>query len=271
MSEIEASDGVKLYVEAHGEGTPILFSCAYSTTHENWRGQVEPLVAAGYRVLLWDYRGHGGSGVPENSAGFSMDQVVADLGCVLDWGAGGQPAVLAGLSFGGLASLHFAHHHPDRVRALVLSNTGPGFKKPVAAEQWRARSERTAEIIEERGLRAFVDGKAGVTCVGRNPELPAARAAGDAIAAQDPHGVAEFGRRVAGLAPSVIDELAEIQAPALVLVGEHDVAYVQAGEVMAAKLPNAQHQVLSGVAHIANIEDADSFNAVVVRFLDALD
>ena len=58
MSEVVASDGVRLHAEAHGEGPPVVFSCALATTHENFRPQVEPLVAAGWRVVLWDYRGH---------------------------------------------------------------------------------------------------------------------------------------------------------------------------------------------------------------------
>ena len=58
MAQVRSADGVCLYAEAHGEGIPVLFSCAFATTHENWRPQVEPLVAAGARVVLWDYRGH---------------------------------------------------------------------------------------------------------------------------------------------------------------------------------------------------------------------
>jgi pimeloyl-ACP methyl ester carboxylesterase len=248
----------------------VIFSCAYSTTHENWRGQVAPLVEAGFRVLLWDYRGHGKSGAPVESARYSMDQVVDDLGRVIDWGASGEEAVLAGLSFGGLASLHFALQRPGRARALLLANSGPGFKNPKAAEAWRVRSERTADILEQRGFEPFLAGKAGATCVGRRPELPAARSAAKAIIAQDAHGVAEFGRRVAGLAPSVIDELARIEIPALVLVGEEDSHYLQAGEVMASKLPNAEHQLLAGAGHIANIEEAEAFNAATLAFLAKL-
>jgi pimeloyl-ACP methyl ester carboxylesterase len=199
-----------------------------------------------------------------------MDQVVLDLQAVLEWASPGEPAVLAGLSFGGLASLHFAAHDPSRVRALVLADSGPGFKNPEAAEEWRLRSERTADYIETRGLDAFVSGKAAPTCIGARPELPAARCAAAAIRSQDPAGVARFGRRVAGLAPPIIDELADIDLPALVLVGEHDKPYLRAAEVLAAKLPRARHQILSGAGHIGNIEVADDFNGAVLRFLEEI-
>jgi len=269
MVMLKASDGVRLYAEAHGEegGLPVFFSCAYSTTHENWRPQVSPLVEAGYRVVLWDYRGHGLSEVPAQSEAYSMQRVVDDLAGLVDWAAPGRAVVLAGLSFGGLASLHYSLAYPDRVLGLVLAGSGPGFKNPEAAAEWKQRSERTADYLERSGMAAFVAGKAAATCVGRRPELPAAQAAARAIAAQDPAGVARFGRHVAGLAPSVIDELAEIDCPALVVVGAEDQPYLRAAEVMAARLPRARHALVPGAAHILNIEAEEAFNRLLLEFL----
>lgn len=268
MTQRRASDGTPLYYETHGDSGPVvLFSCAYTTTHVNWRPQVGPMVGAGVRVALWDFRGHGLSGAPRDASAYSMDQVVDDMGRIADAVSPDEALVLAGLSFGGLASLHFTVKHPERVRALVLAGSGPGFKNPKAAAAWKQQSERTAAHLEERGLEAFVSGRAASTCVGRRPELPAAQAAAEAIRAQDPHGLAEFGRHVAGLAPSVIDELAHISQPALVVVGEEDEAYLQAAEVMAAKLPAARHRLLPRAGHILNIEEAEAFNALLIDFL----
>jgi pimeloyl-ACP methyl ester carboxylesterase len=266
VSTVEASDGVRLYVEAHGDGIPVVFSCAFATTHENFRPQVEPLVAGGARVILWDYRSHGRSeaGDPES---YGIEQVIDDLGRVLDHAAPGQPAVVGGLSLGGLVSLHFALRHPERVRGLLLLDSGPGFKNPEAAARWQAQVEKTGSILRERGMTVLTRGKAAATAIGRDPELPAAQAAARAIEAQDPVAVAEFGRRVAGPAPCVIDDLRRIEAPALVLVGEHDAAYLRAADVMEAKLPKASKLVLRDAGHISNIEAADALNSAVLRFL----
>jgi pimeloyl-ACP methyl ester carboxylesterase len=267
MATVLASDGVELYAEAHGEGVPMLLSCGLCTTHENWRPQVAPFVAAGLRVLLWDYRGHGRSQAPRDPAAYSMRQVVDDLGRVLDWGAGARPAVLGGLSFGGLASLHFALGHPERVRALLLVDTGPGFKNPEAQARWEAQVERTAAFLEARGCEAFVRSKAAETAIGLRPELPAAQAAARAIAAQDPAGLALFARRVAGPAPPVIDQLGAIEAPALVVVGEKDEPYLRAAEVLAARLPKAESARIAGAGHVVNLEDPAAFDAAVLGFL----
>jgi pimeloyl-ACP methyl ester carboxylesterase len=69
----------------------------------------------------------------------------------------------------------------------------------------------------------------------------------------------------------VIDELPEIRCPALVVVGEEDTPYLKAAEVIAAKLPRAQKIILPGAAHILNIEATDSFNELVIRFLNTLE
>ena len=277
MPVVTASDGAKLYAEVHeprrsrgASRLSIVLSCALCTTHENWRPQVEPLCDAGARVVLWDYRGHGSSDVPEDPDAYTMAQVVDDLGRVLDWVDPDEAVVLGGLSFGGLASLHFALAHPERVRALVLVDSGPGFKNPEAQARWEQGVERSAGFLEARGMKAFVASRAADTAVGLRPELAAARAAAAAIAAQNPHGLALFARRVAGPAAPVIDELGSIQLPSLVIVGENDEPYLRAAEVLAARLPQAERVTIPRAGHVVNIEEVEAFNAVLIRFLQKI-
>ncbi|MAE97103.1 MAG: alpha/beta hydrolase [Deltaproteobacteria bacterium] len=267
MSEVLASDGVRLYAEATGSGTPLVLSPGYCQTHENFRAQVEPLAAAGYRVVLWDYRGHGKSEVPESEEAYSMAQVVDDLGRVLAWAAPGEPAVVGGLSFGGLASQHFALDHPERVAALLLIASGPGFKNPKAQAGWEAQVGRIAGRLERVGFEGYTSGRAAPNSIGLKPDLPAARSAGRAIEAQDAHGMARFGRRVTAPAPSTIERLGAIEAPALVLVGSLDAAYQAASEVMTARLPHAERVVIEDAGHCVNIEQTEAFNRAVLDFL----
>jgi pimeloyl-ACP methyl ester carboxylesterase len=152
------------------------------------------------------------------------------------------------------------------VAALLLVDSGPGFKKPEAQAAWQASVERTASFIEAQGLEAFAARAADLT-VGAHPESPAARAALRAIAAQRPHGLAHFGRRIAALAPPVIDELPRIEAPALVLVGERDLAYQRAAEVMAARLPHAKTATIPRAGHMVNLDEPAAFETAVLAFL----
>ncbi|MEE2677115.1 MAG: alpha/beta hydrolase [Myxococcota bacterium] len=269
MARIPSEDGIALYAEAAGEGPTVVFSCALNTTHENWRRQSEALAALGYRAVLWDYRGHGLSDAPEAPDAYTMARVVADLGTVVDWAAPGERVVLAGLSFGGLASLHFVLGQPHRVRALVLAGTGPGFKNPEAQARWAESVGHTARFIERKGAAVFAERATEMT-VGRDVALPEARRAQAAIAKQTPHGLAHFGRQIAGLAPPVIDRLGEIEAPALVVRGEEDAAYARAAEVMASRMPRAETLAIPGAGHIVNIEAADAFDAALLAFLEKL-
>jgi pimeloyl-ACP methyl ester carboxylesterase len=261
------ADGLRLHVEAHGDGVPVLLSCGYATPCEIFRPQVAPLVEAGARVLLWDYRGHGRSEAPRDPGAYSMARVLDDLGRVLAWGAGETPAVLVGFSFGGLASLHFALAHPDRVRGLVLLASGPGFKNPDAQARWEAQTRRTAELLETEGFGAFLAGRGGDTVVGRRRASEAARAAAAAVAAQDPAAVAQFGRLVSGPAPGVLDELGRVDVPALVVVGEDDPAFARAAEVMAARLPGAKLVRVPGAGHVLSLEAPEQTSALLVRFV----
>jgi pimeloyl-ACP methyl ester carboxylesterase len=68
----------------------------------------------------------------------------------------------------------------------------------------------------------------------------------------------------------VIDDLARVTQPALVVVGEEDEAYLQAAEVMAAKLPQARRVTIPRAGHIVNIEEPEAFNAEIVKFLAEL-
>jgi len=275
LAFVTTREGNSLYYELHRpEGADsrmtVIISCAFCTTHENWRSQVDPIVAAGYPVVLWDQRAHGDSPTPEGDAKWSLDNVMTDFEAIANETTPDGPFVAMGHSFGGLASLHFAHQNPDRVAALVLVGSGPGFKKPEAAEGWAQQVERTANFLETRGFEDFVNGKAGKTCIGTQPELPAAQNAAAAIIKQSVPGIARFGREISATIPSAIDQLSELDVPALVMVGEDDKPYRRAGEVMTAKLPQGRHVVIPGAGHILNIEQPERFESELLSFLSEL-
>ncbi len=264
--KVATRDGHAVYAEAHGSGIPLVLSCALATTHENWRPQVAPLVAAGVRVVLWDYLGHGLSDAPADPAAYHIDRVIDDLARVLDAAVGSEPAVLGGLSFGGLLSLHLALAQPARARALLLVDTGPGFKNPEAQANWETMVEKIAASAERRGMAEYA-ARATSQLVGQRPDAPAGRAAHAAISAQTPHGIANFARGVAGPARPVIDRLGELDLPALVIVGEKDDAYLRAAEVLEARLPRAERRTIAGAGHIVNLDAPEAFVTEVSAFL----
>ncbi len=265
-----ASDGAEIYYEAHGEGTPLLICNASFSTHLHWRAQVERL-SRSFRFVIWDYRGHGRSDVPLEAERYSLAQVIDDLRVVHEAAAGDVPAFVAGLSVGGLITLRYALDHPARVKALLLCNTGPGFKNPQALKQWSAMLERAAAKMTEVGLEAYLEGdRARAELLGANLGSPWVRIAREGVLGSDVQGLTRFARQVAGPVPNLVDRLAEIAQPCLVLVGEHDAAFQRAAEVMTAKLPNAQRLVLKGAGHPLNLDEPEAFCEAIERFRSEL-
>ncbi len=68
---------------------------------------------------------------------------------------GATSAIVGGLSLGGYMSLAFYRAHPERVRALLIIDTGPGFKKDEARDAWNKRAHETGDRFEREGLEVL--------------------------------------------------------------------------------------------------------------------
>ncbi len=146
-------DGVQIYYESRGSGPAVLLSHGYSSTSHMWAGQVEAF-SGDYRLITWDMRGHGKTDSPEDQAAYTEEATVEDMAAILR-ACGEQRAVIGGLSLGGYMSLAFYLAHPEMTRALMLFDTGPGYRNPKTREGWNQTSIRRAERFEERGLDAL--------------------------------------------------------------------------------------------------------------------
>src|SRR5256714_9206202 len=143
-------DGVKLHYEVHGSGPALLLTHGYSSTSAMWKDQIEAL-SRHHQLVLWDMRGHGQSDYPDDPRAYSEALTVADMAALLDE-VGAPSAIVGGLSLGGYMSLAFYRSHPERVRALLIIDTGPGFKKDDARDAWNKRAHETADRFDREGL-----------------------------------------------------------------------------------------------------------------------
>ncbi len=230
--------GVRIYYEVAGPGgdgpaLPVLLSHAFGETCQMWKPNL-PALAAARTVLSWDMRGHGLSDSPADPSEYTQEACVGDMAALLD-AAGVGRAVIGGLSLGGYLSLAFWLAHPDRVAALMLFDTGPGFRNDEARQRWNERAHATAARLEDAGL---------------------ARAARGMLTQQD-------GR--------VIDALPSVNVPVLVLVGGEDRPFLGAADYVAAKVPDATRVVIPGAGHMCNVDEPERFNHEVLGFLGGLD
>lgn len=246
-------DGVRIYYEVHGDGPPLLLTHGYSSTSAMWRGQIEAL-SKHYRLVLWDMRGHGQSDYPDDPSAYSEALTVADMAALLDE-VGARDAIIGGLSLGGYMSLAFYRAHPDRVRALLIIDTGPGFKKDDAREAWNRRAHETGDRFEREGLAVLQTLSRERSSVSHRDASGLARAARGMLTQRDAR---------------VIELLPDIKVPALVVVGADDTPFLAASDYMAAKIPGAKKVVIPSAGHAVNIDQPQAFIDAVLPFLDRL-
>ena len=153
-------------------------------------------------------------------------------------------------------SLAFYRAHPERVRALLIIDTGPGFKKDDAREAWNKRAHDTGDRFEREGLAVLKSASRERSSVTHRDASGLARAARGMLTQRDAR---------------VIESLPDIKVPSLVVVGADDTPFLAASDYMAAKIPGAQKVVIPAAGHAVNIDQPQAFIDAVLPFLDGLD
>jgi pimeloyl-ACP methyl ester carboxylesterase len=246
-------DGVQIYYEVHGSGPPLLLTHGYSSTSAMWKDQIEAL-SKHHKLVLWDMRGHGQSDYPDDPTAYSEALTIADMAALLDE-VGAKRAIIGGLSLGGYMSLAFYRAHPQRVCALLIIDTGPGFKKDEARDAWNKRAFETGARFEREGLAVLKSGSRERSTVSHRDALGLARAARGMLTQRDAR---------------VIELLPNIKVPSMVVVGADDAPFLAASDYMAAKIPGAKKMVIPGAGHAVNIDQPQAFIDAVLPFLNSL-
>jgi pimeloyl-ACP methyl ester carboxylesterase len=244
-------DGVRIHYREAGSGPLVLITHGYSATSYMWRDTLDAL-ADRHHAIAWDIRGHGGSDSPAKAARYSREASLDDMAALLDH-AGAPDAILVGHSLGGYLSLSFLAEYPQRVRALVLVGTGPGYRNPEARAGWNQQAEGRARFFERQGLAGL--------------ETPAAHGGEHRSAA----GLALAARGILtqhdGL---VMERLPEIQVPTLIIVGENDTPFRGASDYMEKRIPGARQVVIAAAGHMPNLDQPQAFTAALEQFLAEL-
>lgn len=261
-----------LYYEVAGEGHPLLLIHAGIADNTMWDDQFD-LFSQRYRVIRYDTRDFGKSFVDE-SASFSNRQDIRDLLTHL----GVASAYVIGVSRGGQIAVDFTLEQPSMVNALVLVGAGIGGwdgagHKPTDEEMrlynreeelWNAKDW---EAMADNDVQIWVDGPGQPA--GRAPQHVREKVRAMCLNNYSTHPT-EGQPRV--LEPPGAGRLHEIQVPTLILVGEFDTSDTHAAaDALADGIPNARKVVMSGTAHVPNMEKPDEFNQLVLDFLESLD
>jgi 3-oxoadipate enol-lactonase len=250
------------WIDTAGAAAPVLtFAHCLGGDRTIWRHQLAHWRGR-YRLLPYDLRGQGGSGV--TPAPYAMAQLAADALALLD-AQGIERTVFLGVSMGGMVALQVALLAPQRVSALVLADTAGGFG-PEARAAW---AERIAAVARD-GVAPLTE-----TMMGRwfteayRKRSPAAVAEVSAALSRTP--VEGYLGACAAIRDFDLRErLGEVACPTLVLCGENDPSTPLAlSRELAAGIPGARLRVFPGANHLPNFEMPEPFNAAVDEFLAA--
>jgi pimeloyl-ACP methyl ester carboxylesterase len=273
MPNAIADDGIRLFYEETGTGTPVIFVHEFAGDLRSWEPQVRHF-SRRYRSIAFNARGYPPSDVPENPASYSQTLAAEDIKAVLDHLGIGQ-AHIVGLSMGAFATLHFGFRHAHRALSLCIAGCGYGAE-PDERPRFRAEAEAIAGFLKAENMAAFAEKYAqGPTRV--------------QFENKDPRGFAEFQRMLAehsalGSAntqlgvqrerPSLYDlveEMKSLTVPALVLSGDEDWPCLLPGILMKQSIPTAALTVMANCGHTINLEDPGEFNRILGEFLAQVD
>jgi len=266
-------DGINLYYEETGAGTPLLFVHEFAGETQSWLPQVR-FFSRRYRCIAYNARGYPPSDVPEDASAYSQQRAVDDIKGILD-DLGIKKAHVCGLSMGGYATLIFGLVYPERALSLTVAGCGYGS---VSAD--RAAFHQDVEVVakrfEQEGMAAvaqfYSKGPTRVQFVDKDPkgwqEFHEQFARGSA------KGHALTMRGVQLSRPSVFElekPMERLEVPTLIMTGDEDEPCLEPALFMKRKIPTSGLVILPKAGHTINLEDPEAFNRALLDFLTAVD
>jgi pimeloyl-ACP methyl ester carboxylesterase len=264
-------NGVEIYYEEHGQGTPILFCHEFAGDYRSWEPQIR-FFARRYRTIAYNARGYPPSSVPTEDAAYSEEQAIEDAYELLRF-LGIDKAHIVGLSMGGNLSLKLGLAHPEVCLSLVVAGAGFGSTNPA---EFRADAAKTAAMIDSVGMEQFAE------TYGRGPSRLR-------FEQKDPHGFAELivqlkehstlgaamtMRNVQGKRKTVYevaDQLPSLTVPTLVISGDEDELALEPALLMKRKIPNSGLLIVPKTGHTVNLEEPGLFNQAVLDFITSVE
>lgn len=259
-------NGIELYFEESGSGPPLLLITGLSGNTLGWSA-LEPALAQHFRVITFDNRGAGRSSAPEGP--YATRDMAGDAAALLDQ-LGIDRAHVLGLSMGGMIAQELALAYPERVARLVLLST-VARSRPAIIEPWLNLWARAAagELDGDELTLAMLPWMFTPALLSDHDQLEAVLAEW----AQDPYPAPAAGLRgqvAACRTHDTLGRLAQITAPAFVLVGAEDILTpVSYSQELAEAIPGARLHVLERGGHLAFAEYPDDVVEAVLGFLTA--
>ncbi len=268
MPHLTTDDGVRLYYEEAGTGTPVVFVHEFAGDYRSYEPQLR-YFARRYRCIAFNARGYPPSDVPEDAGRYSQARARDDIRAVLD-ALKIEKAHVVGISMGGFATLHFGFAYPERALSLLVAGCGYGAE-PGKQSQFREETGRTAEKIASLGMAEVAKTYAGrpTRVQFQNKEARGWAEFAAQLAEHSTLGSANTQRGVQSLRPSLWDlqeEMKKLEVPTLIATGDEDDPCLEPSVLMKRLIPTAALVIFPNTGHALNLEEPDLFNRVCDDF-----
>jgi len=243
----------RICVAHEGEGPLVLFLHGIRGNRTNWYPQIEALARRGFKAAAWDARGYGDSDDIEGPLNF-RDHFVGDVLRVAE-SFNARKFHLVGLSMGGRIARNVGIYHSDRLHSLTVVNANPGFNSMSADDVRRfvtERSTRTPESIRK--------------LLGSNPRKGVYEQLVQSIDKIRDHSYRKT--LEASVAQDRDAPVENIRVPTMIMYGDEDTVYPpELARAMASRIPGAELVMIKAAGHLANLEQPEEFNRLLLEFL----
>ena len=278
MPTIRTDDGVNLYYEEAGSGTPVIFVHEFAGDWRSWEPQMRHF-ARRYRCVTYSMRGYLPSDVPEGAHRYGQDRMRDDILAVMD-GLKIERAHIVGCSMGAFAALHFGMEYGNtantaagKARALSITLIGVGSgAHPAAYKKFQSESVERAGTIRRDGMAqlaaTYGHGAARIQFLNKDPRGFAEYA--NQLSEHSAAGSANTMEGYQGRRPCLYDlteRMAAIDVPLLVVSGDEDEPCLEPSLLIKRVVPKAGLSFVPQTGHAVNLEEPVVFNQLLDDFL----
>jgi pimeloyl-ACP methyl ester carboxylesterase len=273
MPKIKTADGVYLYYEEAGAGTPVVFVHEFAGDYRTWEPQMRRF-ARSHRCVTYSQRGYPPSDVPDDPARYGQDIARGDVIALMD-ALGIDRAHIVGHSMGAYTALHVGLRHPGRCISVTAAGCGWGsLPDPAARQAMRAQAAENAKMFSDNSMA-----KAAALYADTATRQPQKN--------KDPRGYAEFVRMLSehsalghaltmtmlqAKRPTLWDleaDLKKFSVPLLVIVGDEDETCLDGSMFLKRTAPTAALLVIPRSGHTITSEEPDAVNEALAELFAA--
>ena len=267
------SNGIKLYYEEAGKGTPVLFVHEFSGDLRSWEPQLRHF-SRRYRCIAFNARGYPPSEVPASVSKYSWKIATDDMANLMRHLGIGKAHVI-GCSMGAYTTLQFGLRYPKRALSLTVVGAGAGAD-PAKRAEWLKASTASARRFEEGGLAAamktYRNASNRVQLDNKDPR--SFREFFARFAEHSAQGHANTIRGVQMRRPplqGLTAKFSRLAAPTLAMVGDEDESSLETGLFLKRVCPAVRLAIVPATGHLVNVEEPGLFNQLAGDFLNLVD